>query len=471
MFTGGGTTTNKIDDNESSRKKETTTTTTSNSAEKTKKVIQIKYRHFIQFFVFTIFCSSAILLYSKMKDSEDNTQITENLSVEDIFDICVKEGCTFGGEALTKDKVIKPAEVRLLGKNRGLCSIVYSIKFFLADKTCSLVTKIPTVQHLAPSEDEKISDEERDRKTQETFEMVSQLHANELLFYSYFKNGRIQGLKIPAFVFGKEMTEKQEGLILMEDFSADEEIKTRKEDETYEGLQYLNDQQIKEAIVEIAKLQAIGFIMPNGKEKLGKLDVVQKDLTSVHEETLREFAKLKLPFATESRMKELKEQCQRSVFEKNCQSNVKVNLPSVLCHNDFWTKNVIYSPSNGSLLSIIDWQTVRYASPTHDIAALLALELEGEKRREYQKLYLEFYLHQLKESLDHYGVKDDGGLRDANIDDLMIAYKDSLKVAIYGVIFTLVNFDKQLEGHAEARESPLVDRVHYLLDDLYPIDQ
>uniref|UniRef100_A0A914ZHT7 Uncharacterized protein n=2 Tax=Panagrolaimus superbus TaxID=310955 RepID=A0A914ZHT7_9BILA len=185
----------------------------------------------------------------------------------------------------------------------------------------TLVT-IPTVQHLAPSEDEKITDEERTRKTQETFDMVSQLHANELIFYSYFKNQRIQGLKIPAFVFGREMTEDQEGLILMEDFSA-EEIKTRKEDETYEGLQYLNDQQIKEAIVEIAKLQAIGFIMPNAKEKLGKLDIVQKDLTSVHEETLREFAKLKLPFATKSRMNELKEHCQRNVFEKMCQSNEK----------------------------------------------------------------------------------------------------------------------------------------------------
>lgn len=111
MFTGGGTTTNKDDDSSSSsdnenRKKETKKFIQSSAAAaKTKKVIQIKYRYFIQFFVFTIFCSSLLLLYSKMKDTEDNTNITDNLSVEDIFDICVKEKCTFGGEALTKDKV------------------------------------------------------------------------------------------------------------------------------------------------------------------------------------------------------------------------------------------------------------------------------------------------------------------------------------------------------------------------------
>ena len=65
--------------------------------------------------------------------------------------------------------------------------------------------------------------------------------------------------------------------------------------------------------------------MPKGKETLGKLDLVQKDLTSVHEETLREFAKLKLPYVTEARMKELKEQCQREVFDRNCLSNEKGN--------------------------------------------------------------------------------------------------------------------------------------------------
>ena len=94
--------------------------------------------------------------------------------------------------------------------------------------------------------------------------------------------------------------------------------------------------------------------------------------------------------------------------------------------------------------------------------------MEGEKRREFQQLYLEFYHNQLKQFLDHYGVKDDGGLREAKIDDLMIAYKDSLRVSVFGVIFTLVNYDKQLEGHQEARESPLVERVHCLLEDLYP---
>ena len=111
--------------------------------------------------------------------------------------------------------------------------------------------QIPTVVHLAPGEDDKVTDEERTQKTQETFDMVSELHANELKFYSYFKNQKIQGLKIPAFIFGREMTDTQEGLILMEDFSS-EEIETRKEDETYEGLQHLNDQQVRNQLFYIS---------------------------------------------------------------------------------------------------------------------------------------------------------------------------------------------------------------------------
>ena len=139
-----------------------------------------------------------------------------------------------------------------------------------------------------------------------------------------------------------------------------------------------------------------------------------------------------------------------------------------MCHNDFWTKNIIFSPSNGKLLSIIDWQTARFASPTHDLAALLALELPGEKRRREQRDFIEFYLDQLRHYLDHFEVKNDEGLRKTKSDDLMPVYKESLKVAIYGVIFTLTKYDEQFEGNDAAKESPLVERVHLLLEDLYP---
>ena len=86
-----------------------------------------------------------------------------------------------------------------------------------------------------------LPEEERNAKKQETFGKVSELHSNELAFYSLLKEAKIDELKVPKFIFGREMTETQDGLILMEDFSNPDLKKT---DEKYEGLQYLDESQV-----------------------------------------------------------------------------------------------------------------------------------------------------------------------------------------------------------------------------------
>ena len=145
-----------------------------------------------------------------------------------------------------------------------------------------------------------------------------------------------------------------------------------------------------------------------------------------------------------------------------------VGLPEVLSHNDFWTKNIMFSPKTKELQRIIDWQTARFASLTHDLAAILSLELGGDERRKLENSYVEYYVEQVKHFLDKYEVEDDQGLRKIKIEDVMKAYKGSQKIAIYGVIFTLMESEKQKESKEAAKESDLVKRIQFLFEDLYP---
>uniref|UniRef100_A0A914Y875 CHK kinase-like domain-containing protein n=1 Tax=Panagrolaimus superbus TaxID=310955 RepID=A0A914Y875_9BILA len=349
-------------------------------------------------------------------------------------------------------------------KNKGLCSNVFNVKIFYGDdQVCSIVAKIPTTENFEPSKD--LSKEEQEKERKEKAEKIRQLHQNELEFYRLFKKHKDGSLKIPHFIDGSEMTDDQEGYILTEDFSSDED-KEEDNDQEHEGFEDLNDEQIKQAICEVAKLQALGYKFPEAKN-LGKLDAAMNDLTEIHHDVLDKFADLDLDFVNDKRIKLLKDKAEMDIFEENVCSNKKAGLPEVLSHNDFWTKNVMFSPKTKELQRIIDWQTVRFASLTHDLAALLSLELSGDHRRKNEKSYVEYYLKQVQHYLDKYEVEDDHGLRKAKIDDVLKAYNGSLRIAIYGLIFTLMESEKTKESKEAAQGSELVNRIKYLYEDLY----
>uniref|UniRef100_A0AC35GS50 CHK kinase-like domain-containing protein n=1 Tax=Panagrolaimus sp. PS1159 TaxID=55785 RepID=A0AC35GS50_9BILA len=394
-----------------------------------------------------------------MGESDFNKEITKQLSTKDVFDICVKEGLIEKGKKQSKEP-----EVKKLGENKGLCSNVFNVKIFYDDdKVCSIVAKIPTTENFEPSKD--LSKEELEKERNEKAEKIRQLHQNELEFYRLFKKHKDGSLKIPHFIDGSEMTDDKEGFILTEDFSSDDD-KEQNDDEEHEGFEDLNDEQIKQAICEVTKLQALGYKFPEARN-LGKLDVAMNDLTEIHHDVLDKFADLDLDFFDDRKLKLLKENAEMDIFEKNVCSNKAAGLPEVLSHNDFWTKNVMFSPKTGELQRIIDWQTVRFASLTHDLAALLSLELSGQHRREHEKSYVEYYLQQVKHYLDKYEVEDDHGLRKAKIEDVMKAYNISLKIAIFGLIFTLMESEKTKKSKEAAQNSELVNRIKYLFEDLY----
>lgn len=89
-----------------------------------------------------------------------------------------------------------------------------------------------------------MSKEEQEKERKEKAEKIRQLHQNELEFYRLFKKHKDGSLKIPHFIDGSEMTDDQDGFILTEDFSSDED-KEEADDEEHEGFEDLSDDQVR----------------------------------------------------------------------------------------------------------------------------------------------------------------------------------------------------------------------------------
>ena len=97
--------------------------------------------------------------------------------------------------------------------------------------------QIPRTRNFEPTSEIPIEEQKQQKET--NFKMISELHSNEIMFYEIFTKHCQDGvLKIPKYYFGREMTETQEGLILMEDLSK----KCSKQ--KFQGLQFLSDKQV-----------------------------------------------------------------------------------------------------------------------------------------------------------------------------------------------------------------------------------
>uniref|UniRef100_A0A914QSA3 CHK kinase-like domain-containing protein n=1 Tax=Panagrolaimus davidi TaxID=227884 RepID=A0A914QSA3_9BILA len=170
---------------------------------------------------------------------------------------------------------------------------------------------------------------------------------------------------------------------------------------------------------------------------------------------------MKYPWMTEEKLQMLYKTVEMDEYEKLCMGNsIQNKLPFVLCHNDFWAGNLLFA-DDGSLVTILDWQTAFFASPTQDLAALLALGLPSICRRKNEKEYLQFYFDTFKYYLEKFNVKDDKGYRKLDFKTLEQSYRTSLKVTVFSVITTWENFDKSGDNGGESENC-----IQYLLEDI-----
>uniref|UniRef100_A0AC34FA73 CHK kinase-like domain-containing protein n=1 Tax=Panagrolaimus sp. ES5 TaxID=591445 RepID=A0AC34FA73_9BILA len=384
-----------------------------------------------------------------------SNKITPNLSLDEVLEICSKNGNVFGGTAITVSELKSEPVINLISAGKGFCSYVYQIKLSTDKNDYSFVAKIPSTRNYEPSPD--LPPDEQVQQKEIRIKMISELHSNEIKFYELCRTHHFGSLKIPKYYFGREMSENQEGLILMEDLSQ------KCQTSLFKGLQFLNVQQIKESIVEIAKLQAWGFTVSEAETTLGKLDTFKSVLNFYFNQSLEKLNEQGYPWFTVERLEKLKKAATFEEFNNGCMGNFM--LPLVLSHDDFWAGNLLFA-DDGTLLTILDWQISRFTSPTQDFAALLALGLPSEQRRKCEMKYLQFYYDTLKHYLDEFNVQDDKGYRNLNFEDLKKVYRISLKISIFRVIITWQNYDTlnpALNGNCEP---PLQNLIRCLLEDL-----
>lgn len=95
----------------------------------------------------------------------------------------------------------------------------------------------------------------------------------------------------------------------------------------------------------------------------------------------------------------------------------------VLSHWDYRVENLFFGPAGE--LAVIDWQLMCLDSPAHDLAYLLATNVETDLRREIEPDMMARYLHKLRQ----HGVADYGE------DDLIADYRRALlSVSVIAIV-------------------------------------
>jgi thiamine kinase-like enzyme len=82
-------------------------------------------------------------------------------------------------------------------------------------------------------------------------------------------------------------------------------------------------------------------------------------------------------------------------------------LPQTLVHGDYRVGNILFKKSKDLTdtiedMIILDWQTVMMNNGLYDMAYLLCMSLDTEKREQYEDELLSHYLHHLSSPVEHF---------------------------------------------------------------------
>ncbi|XP_060806078.1 uncharacterized protein LOC106135318 [Amyelois transitella] len=124
--------------------------------------------------------------------------------------------------------------------------------------------------------------------------------------------------------------------------------------------------------------------------------------------------------------------CSEDTFFQSMMELVTPKEPlAVICHGDCWTNNFLFRYSDGDIaeMYMVDFQLVRYASPTLDLAYLMYLCLDRQQRSDHLTSLFEYYVDELHSRLVE--MSDDDSVfhsslnRDTLFDTLQEEFKRS----------------------------------------------
>ncbi|KAK0407804.1 hypothetical protein QR680_003602 [Steinernema hermaphroditum] len=382
----------------------------------------------------------------------DHLVAGSDMNLEKLMEILAKNDRSYTlGTDPSKLKGI-PSE-KCISAGKGFSSKIYRILLEADDGSHSVLVKIAGPQ--------KMRHDDNDEVDLDKLEMIASVHNREVAFYEFAKNNVPDDLLLVKYFHGTQMNvaDGMQGLIVMEDLTG----KMMKE---YKLGQGVGVNAVLSIFDTLAVLQVRSLL--HQEQIKEQFQHNSKALHAIHSYVVyccKELEKRNLPWFTEN----ISDKCQANADPSNARQLLSPDakygdLGHVLVHGDLWPNNMIWQGNGGKpdLLAICDWQCTHAGNYTADIAAVMAVSMDGDNRRANEENMLGFYTKQMNKNLEKHGI-----CTRLNLDTVRASYKNSLNYAILQLIMTVVTNPKDdvpLDGE---EEGPLTKRLRTLVEDMF----
>ncbi|XP_053615397.1 uncharacterized protein LOC128678103 [Plodia interpunctella] len=129
-------------------------------------------------------------------------------------------------------------------------------------------------------------------------------------------------------------------------------------------------------------------------------------------------------------LEKFKQFCSEDTFFQSMVDLVTPQEPlAVICHGDCWTNNFLFRYVDGDIaeMYVVDFQLVRYASPTLDLAYVMYLCLDKQQRADHLSSLFEYYVDELHARLIEMSDEDSVFHGSLNRDALFEMLQDDFK--------------------------------------------
>jgi thiamine kinase-like enzyme len=284
-----------------------------------------------------------------------------------------------------------------IGEDKGMMSKIYKVDVLPANDTkpmFSTILKIPGTDAFLNSR-QTPEDVDQNESYKDLRKSVFAFHEREC---DYFANVShiVDSFPVPEAI---DFDASKDGI----NFILLEFVGNSRSDETFETLTI---NQLKKFVRLLAKFHREALLNESawrGKYEMVTLD--RKAMTDIREknfEECRELLKEKNLHDLDEGLKKLEPIFKSyDVYEYILKkSHHEKGIPSILCHGDAWSNNLLWETNSDdslsdNLLAVLDWQWLNEGNPAQDIAKLLAISASTKIRKEAEEFLCEYYYEEL----------------------------------------------------------------------------
>uniref|UniRef100_A0A914ECQ7 CHK kinase-like domain-containing protein n=1 Tax=Acrobeloides nanus TaxID=290746 RepID=A0A914ECQ7_9BILA len=290
--------------------------------------------------------------------------------------------------------------------------------------------------------------------------MISSVHNRELAFYR-LASEKFKWLHCPRFIYGEEMSEKQEGVILMEDFTG----RCAKGISPFKGL---SKKQVLPIVEDLVRIQCQSLNLPKLEHTYPQINSVVQAVSKYALMSSNALATRNLSWFTSDIVKKIAENAQLENLLSLYSPQTEIfGMPPVLVHADLWPGNLLWEKKDDEekpkMLAILDWQCLHAGSFTTDLAVLIGVSMDGEVRRKEEAAILEYFYQKLQE---YKKLVNDVEVN-VTFEQFENSYKKSLRYSVLPMLMTVVFNPKEDVPEKGEVEGILTKRFKLLLEDVF----